>query len=243
VRVGWSVALLAGCSFHHGLAYDAPDIDASPDTPSPAACAADPSLVLCYPFDDMTAPGAQLTSVTWTQSPGGGAVQLDTTSEIFVDNSAITGVTSFEMWLRVDQDVANTSRYGLLDNAVGPDAMSFFLYRTDPNPHQLRCTIGGITMYADVTSFAVGNWFYAACVCDTGTSMTIYVDGVAVGSSAGDCSAGGTFYNQVGFTIGQNNNNNVGVTAPVDNWLVGAIDGVKLWTRALSPAEIAAHVY
>jgi hypothetical protein len=76
-----------------------------------------------------------------------------------------------------------------------------------------------------------GSWYYVACVCDGG-SLKMYVDGTKIGDTAGPCASGGALV-QDGLTIGSNNN---GGPSGVDDWLVGAIDGLRLWDVAL-PAE------
>ncbi len=70
-------------------------------------------------------------------------------------------------------------------------------------------------------------------------AIHIYVDGTSIGATLADCAGGGAFSNPDGFTIGSNNNGGSGVA--VDSWLIGAIDGVKLWNEILSPATICAH--
>jgi hypothetical protein len=226
---------------------DAPPIMASP-------CESDPALLLCFSFDQATLPAslpnegsvsvaAQLTNVTSIASPSGHAARIDTTSEIFVPYaSAAVGMLSMEMWFRVDTDPADGTRAGLFDNAIGPDGMSLFLYRQDPGPHMIRCTFSGETIYFNAPGYTVGDWHHAACVCDATTmTMTMYLDGASIGSNPGTCAPGGDLYDTVGLTIGQNNNNVPGTPAPVDNWLVGAIDGVKLWNVTLTAQQVRSH--
>lgn len=251
----------AACTFRHGnVGLDAPAVDApvdvidaiAIDAPAMSACTPDSHLTLCYSFDAATFPAmmanegtattavAQLTNVTRTMSPAGGAALLDATSEIFVPYTAdVAGIQSIEMWLRIDQDAAaGGGREGLVDsNVASPNNISLFFYNQDPNPHQLRCGLGNAVIVLDAPTFPTAQWLYVACTCDAG-AIHIYVDGTSLGATAADCAGGGAFSNPDGFTIGSNNN---GGPTGVNDWLVGAIDGVKLWNETLSAETVCAH--
>jgi len=237
--------MLAACSFRHGLpgqAMDAasdgaPDVvpDVVPDA-APRFCPADPHLRLCLSFDQDPLPAvlpnegaanvsAQLTNVTG----GGGAAQLGTTSTIYLPYTAeVTNIQAIEVWYRADVDPANTQRMGLVDSNVSPPNISLFFYRVDPT-HQLRCGIGSQTTVWDAT-LAPGTSYHLACLCD-GAGLKMYVDGVLIGDTAGPCASGGAFVAD-GLTIGSNNN---GGPTGVNDWLVGAIDGVRLWDVSTTP--------
>ena len=231
---------LCACSFRHGVSAldaapvdtDAP-IDAAADA-APRFCPADPHLRLCFSFDLDPLPAslanegganvsAQLTNVTRIAHDGGGAAQLDTTSTIYVPYTAeVANIQAIEVWYRADVDPANTARMGLVDSNVSPPNISLFFYRVDPT-HQLRCGLGAQTSVWDAT-LAPGTWYHLACVCDGG-GLRMYVDGTLIGNTAGSCASGGAFVAD-GLTIGSNNN---GGPTGVNDWLVGAIDGVRLW--------------
>lgn len=253
MRLYW-LAFACGCSFQHGvlapadgpLAPDAPP-DASLDAAPPPFCPSDPHLRLCYSFDQSALASmlpnegaamvdASLTNVTRIERGAGGAASLDTTSIIHVPNTPeVTGIQAIEVWYRADVDPANTARMGLVDNNVQPPNISLFMARVDPT-HQLRCGIGGSNSVWDAT-LEVGTWYYVACVCDSGF-LRMYVDGTMVGeTSAAGCASGGAF-TAAGMTIGSNNN---GGPTNVNDWLVGAIDGVRLWDVTLPAETVAAH--
>jgi hypothetical protein len=245
--------LFAGCSFRHGVVEVvddamAPDvaIDAAIDAPPPAFCPSDSHLRLCYSFDPDPLPSslpnqgaatvnAQLTNVMRIAHGTGGAAQLDTTSIIHVPYTAdVTNIQAIELWYRADVDPANTARSGLVDSNVIPPNISLFVARVDPT-HQLRCGLGGANGVWDAT-LVPGTWYYVACVCEAGT-MKIYVDGAKIGeTAAASCTSGGALVS-AGLTIGSNNN---GGPTGVNDWLVGAIDGVRLWDVALTAEMIAA---
>ena len=177
---------------------------------------------------------AKLVNVQQTASPEGNAVVVGATSTISLPFSAdVTGVLSSEVWFRIDSDAADGARAGILDSNVIPPNISMF-WNHSGAAHQLTCGLGNQASVFTVT-VALGAWTYAACTCDAGT-VTLYLDGAPVSIAAGDCGAGGAFVGD-GLTIGSNN---TGAGQPVNDNLVGAIDGVRLWTRVLSPSEIAA---
>jgi len=217
--------------------------DAAGDAAPRPLCAPDSRLPLCFTFDQSPLPAAlanegsaavsaKLTSVSQIASPHGSAVALDVTSTIALPFTGdVAGVLSIEVWFRIDSDVANFARSGLLDSNVLPPNISMFWNRTDPT-HQLSCGIGNQATTFPVT-LAIGAWTYAACTCSGGI-VTLYLDGLLVATAGGDCGAGGGFVAD-GLTIGANN---TGSGQPVNDQLVGAIDGVRLWTQALSASDI-----
>lgn len=248
------VLAVSGCSFRPGdyLAGDANgDRDAMVDTevepdamidapPPPPFCPADAHLRLCFSFDQTTLDGAlpnegaavvsaQLTNVTRIARGDGGAAQLDMTSTIFVPQAAdVTNIQAIEIWYRADSMPANGGRMGLVDSNTSSN-ISLFFYRQDP-AHELRCGIGDATIVWDAT-LATATWTYLACVCEGG-NLKMYVDGVMIGDTPGSCASGGAIVGD-GFTIGSNNNGGAGNA--VNDWLLGAIDGVRLWDQAITP--------
>jgi concanavalin A-like lectin/glucanase superfamily protein len=248
-----ALLVLAACRFHSPFVGDQPGTgdapavahDAAPDggTLAQQLCASDSHLPLCFSFDQSPLPAtlanegyatvsATLTNVQRIASNSGGAALLDTTSSITLPFTAqVGGIYALEVWFRVDTDVANGARAGIADSNVIPPNISMFWSRTDPT-HQLTCGLGNQSSPFVVT-IPIGTWTYVACTCDEGT-VTIYVDGQFVASANGDCSTGGAFVAD-GFTIGANNN---GAGNAVNDWLVGAIDGIRLWTQPLSAEDI-----
>lgn len=250
----WLVAL-AACGFHGPrLADDDASTPVDPDaaigdsttdaSAPPAFCPTDPHLRLCYAFDQAVLPAllpdegaavvdAHLTNVQSMPSPKGRAAKLDATSEIWVPMvTEVTNIQAFEVWFRYDAELAtNGGREGLVDSNVSPPNISLFFYRADPT-HSLRCGLGGQVEVWPAT-LVPAHWYYAACVCDAGM-LTMYLDGVQVGRNAGACASGGGFVMD-GFTIGANNNG--GQPNPTD-WLIGEIDGVRLWDVTLPATRV-----
>lgn len=248
------LAALGGCGFEHGLfvgdatqAIDAP-ADAMVDAPPPPFCTPnEPRLRLCFSFDQVPLTptlanegganvSAMLTNVTRIPvgTGSGGAAQLDATSEIFVPyTTEVSAIRTIEFWFRYDSEPTQSgARMGLVDSNVIPPNISLFMYRNDPS-HQLRCGLGSATVTWDATLMP-NTWFKLACVCD-GTNLKMFVDGAMVGDTPGDCAAGGAFVDTQGFVIGANNN---GGPTGINERLLGAIDGIRLWDTAVIPTQI-----
>jgi hypothetical protein len=266
VRRAWVVAAAMGCAFHRGAALeqgagDGPradtagdsagdaNADASRDAAPGAFCSTDSHLRLCYSFDPNPLPStyanegaavvdAQLTNVTRvTGTNGGGAAQLGNTSEILVaPTTNVTGIHAVELWFRVDTDPAVGSRYGLIDAAGAPNLDMFYYLNATAPLRTIRCGLGSPDdLYTpELGSVAPTPWLYVVCVCETDGTTKMYVDGSLVVSKSEACTGGdiGTY----GLTIGQNSNG----AAPVDSWLIGAFDGIRLWDQPLPAATICA---
>jgi len=250
------LAAIGGCGFQHGqfVGDAAPHdidtdsaVDAMIDAAAPPFCAPnDPHLRLCFSFDQvpftpmLANEGAANVSATLTNvtripvgTGSGGAAQLGATSEIFVPYSAdVSAIRTIEVWYRYDSEpTSNGARMGLVDSNVIPPNISLFFYRADPT-HQLRCGLGNATVTWDAPLMA-GTWLRLSCVCDA-DHMKMFVDGMMVGDTPGDCAAGGAFVSPDGFVIGANNN---GGSADVTEPLLGAIDGIRLWDMPVLPAQ------
>lgn len=246
--------LLGGCGFHAvGKSSDAaslgahdaaPTIDGTPDAPPDAALprfcpTGDTHLRLCFDFDSATLPAsypdegaatssAQLTNVTRIASPLGGAAQLDASSEIYFPmDSAVTGILASEIYFRIDTDaLTNFSREALFDSNLIPPNVSMFVYRNDPD-HDIHCGMGSQNESWTTSAITIGAWHHALCVCANG-NLSLYLDGTNLGDRSGNCDTGGSITSE-GFTIGSNNN---GGPTGVNEQLLGAIDGIRLYDQA-----------
>jgi hypothetical protein len=178
---------------------------------------------------------ATLTNVMATPGQDYGAVEVDTTSEIFIpETPAVTGIVSLEAWFRVDVDPAAGERMGILDTgSTGADPhMSMFYYREQAGIHVLRCEIAKQQLYAPFNAH-VGTWAYAACVCADG-KLRAFGNGQLLAETPGSCTFGAI--GKQGALIGQSTKPN----GDVGDWLVGAIDAVRLWDVPLTDADICA---
>lgn len=217
-------------------------LDAAIDAPAASLplCAPAPNLLVCFSFDADPLPAAlpnegsatlaaALANVGRIARGTGGAALLGNTSQVRVGpSSAATGVVAVEAWVRVDVDPPAGSRIGILDSEATGAPVDLFYYDGSPS-RQLRFELGQ-ALFVDAT-LGLGAWHYLAYVCASNT-LTAYVDGVKVGERAGCAPGVATTY---GLQIGQNNNGNA---ASGNQWLIGAFDGLRLWTAPLSAAAI-----
>lgn len=217
-------------------ATDTTDEDAPADMAF-AYCKADPHLRLCFSFDADPLPtampnegaanvSATLTNVTRGGRAGGGDAELTASSTIYVPyTTEVTGIQSLEIMFRADAPPpANFARIGLLDSNVIPPNISLFWYRNDPG-YQLRCGIGN-ALYTFDAATVLGSWHYVLCTCTAADTLELYLDSTRIGEVANaQCASGGAFVT-AGLTIGSNNN---GGPTGNNEWLVGAVDAVRLW--------------
>ena len=228
---------LSACGFRSPAASDA---GLAPDAPAPPAlCEPDPGLIVCFSFDADPLPAslanegaasiaAQATNVTRTAGQAGGAALFDTTSQLRAPpNDALQGIVSVEAWVRIDADPTGP-RAGILDADATASAVSFFYYNSSP-ARQIRFEVGQQLFVA--RTLELGAWHYLAQVCES-NMLAVYLNGTRIGLGAGCMPAVATTY---GLQIGQNNN---GTNPTGTEHLVGAIDGIRMWTTPLSAAAI-----
>lgn len=216
------------------------------DAPPARFCAASqPHLRMCFSFDQPTLPAslpeegaamtpAQLTNVMRIASPLGGAAKLASDSEIYVPmDSAVSGILASEIWVRVDTDApSNGARETMFDSNEIPPNISMFVYRNDPH-HDLHCGMGSQNESWTTDAFTLTAWHRIACVCANG-NLSLFLDGVDLGDRPGNCGTAGALVSD-GFTIGANNN---GGPTGIDELLIGAIDGIRLWDETPPAAQL-----
>lgn len=245
MRLPVVLALLGGCQFHPHAAGgpldahgdDAP-ADVALDAPPPAFCPQDEHLRMCFSFDQDPLPAslpeegvgtvaATLTDVTSGPSPHGGAAVLGANSSIVVaQDTAVTGILAAEIWFRMDTDApTNFARESMFDSNILPPNISMFVYRNDPH-HDLHCGIGSQSESWTTDAVMLATWHHAECICANG-ALSFYLDGIDLGDRPGGCGTAGALVGD-GFAIGGNNN---GAGQQVNDRLIGAIDGVRLWDQ------------
>jgi hypothetical protein len=148
------------------------------------------------------------------------AATFDDDSEIAVPDSAsldIAGSLSVEIWVRVDA-LPSTGRVGILDK----DGQYSLMIYADGG---YRCNMATVNVFATPV---LGVWTHLACVYD-GAALRLYLDGTEVGSAP----ASGPVLTDNALPMG------LGDTSPdFFEPLAGAIGGVRVWSRALDPAEL-----
>ena len=215
------------------------DIALSPSAGEPVApVEPDPAgLVAHYAFEgDLTDstgshPGAAVGEPQFVSGMVGQAIQLDGARDyVMIESEFELPVYSAALWFRVDggtgeRDVLSvydsTGAHGILLE-VRPDSSLRFLHRAPLG------TGGGTDIFSDYV-YDDGGWYHAALVKSADTA-TLYVDGIAAGSSE-DATEFGQALQRL--TLGVLKHDNL------IRYLPGAVDEVYLYDRALSPAEVA----
>jgi len=230
VRFVVAILMVAGCSFENGKAVDTgsaePDVDAMPESISRTCKYPDSALRLCIEFDDrvftpaatdgspygLDASASQIDEASRGSVPAA-AVRAD--SSLAVAETAMLDISpslTLETWLRVPAYQLAAPIYNAGQYSLGLDGYG-----------RVSCWIGNV---GAVSPQAIGKdtWRHVACVFD-GKVLALYVDG-----SIQRCQArtqpiptAGT----AGTKLGEN--------------LVGDIDDVRIYARALAGTEICSH--
>ena len=182
--------------------------------------------------------GTLQSGASWTTGKvGASAVSLNGTSTAWVDipNTVITTSQSYTVaaWVKLN----NVTGYQSLVGIDGTLASPFYL-QTDGGTGMFRFAMTngdtsapGFTNIEGVTP-VVGTWYRLVGVYDkTANTMTFYVNGVSQGSVTAPTSWAATGHTAIGRA--QYNG------AQVD-FVNGAIDDVRFYSRALSAAEVSA---
>jgi hypothetical protein len=258
---GTSIAIFAGCGLdvigtRHPDASeapgksDAPEVDAPATVPSPTSIGSeaatdagldgidgtaltpgcdpsDPTLMLCLDFEDgvrdlssHAQPVDVAGSITYAAGPHGRAAVLTTTSRLHVANGTAWTYSALSIEMRVSplELPASGARAGLLDKDF---AFGLFLHPDGV----VDCFM---TAHVSAGVASIGKWTALACV-DDGTNVVLYADGAQVASAA---VAGSLPLSGELVAIGGN--------SPDGEPFIGRIDDVRVFSRALTPSEIAA---
>ncbi len=251
MRSGFLVLALVGCGFDApDLAVDgpvgpdaAPEIlDGAPTEPDgsarPVCDPAASGLLVCFSFTTLTSPianegtlasaDATASGVTQEMRDGAPAVGISAASSIRIPgNTGIAGIRTIEMVVRIAAEPAVAEQFGLVDV---PGAASLFYQRFEDRRSIRFSATPLVELEATLPS---GTWVHLARVCGTDGMLRGYVDGVERVAEEG-CVAGSAGSNAV--AIGQNEDGGT----PTDHTL-GAIDDVRIWSRALDAGELSAR--
>lgn len=201
-------------------------VDADADARIPGPCE-DPAMILCMGFDNALVDEAhaqrvdQSGKVSFVAGVAGEAALLDNTSQISVPDGPLWAYSSLtvEMWVRRDTPPAGGGRAGLLDK---DNSFGIFTYADGT----VSCLMSG-TATGPVFGSAPA-WVHVACVND-GSTVKLYANGVIKASASA-----GTVNQTTALAAIGNNSPNFG--SP----LIGAVDVLRVYSRAKSAAEIAA---
>ena len=248
--------LHSNCSGCHrpGEATQAPmDFRFATPTPQMNACDVTPvfgtlgvpnsspaGVVAAYGFEDgVVATDASgngnngvISGAAWTPAGRlGGALSFDGIDDrVTVPDAASLDLTSgmtLEAWVQPTAAAANDWRTVILKEA-GND-LAYALYASGPaGPPEGYVTGGGTTGVTGSDSLPLGTWTHLALTYD-GTALRLYRNGVAIGTQ-----------NRTGAIATSTNPLQIGGNAVWGEYFRGLIDEVRVYNRALAPAEIAA---
>ena len=216
------------------MATSVPPRDAAPPPPPPLArvsCPSDQeSLRLCLRFEDSVSDESQhgrdldVEDVAFeTGAPGAGrAARLGPDSTIRVpdnDGLDLQSVT-VEAWIKLDRLPSSGARFGIVDKEA---RYGMFVLSNGA----LACSARGATAMAS-GAIAPGQWVSIACVAST-SEVSVWVAGTR---RAGAAAAPTPAPALSGLAIGGN--------MPSGDPLIGAVDNLRIWSRALGDSEICA---
>jgi len=157
----------------------------------------------------------------------GTAIELNgSTQYVTSGRSLLNNLNQFTItgWIYFDSLTADRSFFGQ------NDVVEFGINGADGQIH--LWTAGGGSFYVGGT-LSSGRWVHIAAVGD-GTSISAYVDGTLVHMESSSIGSGTYGRSSDPFKIGE------GVYSPTGDHLDGRVDDVRVYSRALCPAEIEA---
>lgn len=236
--------LLAGCG---RFGFEAHGADAPPDGASCATC--DQGLIARWKLDETSGSiahddigghdGTLMQTTAWG-APGivGDALSLQFgyVQSTWDLPAAAPSAFTVAMWIKLDPQTMSYDRFFSSFFYTSQDGDSGALLMDNDERDGLRCApfIGGGFHYVEIPHVVtIGAWQHIACMYD-GQSVTAYVQG----SQVGTIPVSGTFGSSASYPVV--------IGASVDsmaNWENDAymlVDDVRVYNRALSPAELAA---
>lgn len=141
---------------------------------------------------------------------------------------------TLEVWIKTDQNHFNAGIAGKW-NSTPTTGEQFVLQIASANNLNFHVKNGSVQDMVTVFSINDNNWHHIAGVF-SGDSLFVYKDGMLIQAKA--YSGVIPSFDQP-FEIGRYARGFAGS----QNYFIGLIDDVRLWNRALSPAEINSHMY
>lgn len=202
-------------------------IDAGVDAGTPFCDAADPSLLVCFRFenqilDESSHAVAPMSSmVSYVAGVRGQAASFTPPSgQITLPNLPLWNVANVtvEAWVDPRSLPRSGARAGILDS---DGRYGVFVY----DPGTIDCLVQGVHLVGPV--LAVNQWTHVACTYD-GATVTEYVNGTARGTAP------------LGAAGSSNGTTCIGANSPSGDPFDGAIDELRVFSVARSAAQIAA---
>jgi hypothetical protein len=174
--------------------------------------------------------------VTWTTGRIGAAVNMDGANDyIALPQLVVTGSSmTLAAWVKNSSFPSGVNqRFISKANGATEDSTYWMLGLTNNGQNRLRFRLraGGetTTLIAATGTLQLNVWYHAAATYD-GTTMRLYLNGTEVGSVAKSGS----------LSRGSDVAVNIGRSPEGSNYLRGAIDDVRIYSSALTPAEVTA---
>lgn len=183
--------------------------------------------------DSASSNNGTATSVTFSTANGKineGAGGMTTASKIEVADAANlspTSAISFSFWTKI---TATTNQYHTFI-AKGNVAQYIFRVEGPTGKYELYLKLGGtLRVVRSTSTVSAGNWVHVAATYD-GSTMTMYVNGTSEATASFSGSIGtGSAVLGIGMDITDGGSN---------VHLIGAIDEVGMWSRALTSGEVS----
>lgn len=163
-------------------------------------------------------------SATWIDGKYGKALSLDGNGYVETENFNMKNLTAITIagWLNVAAGSGTFLEKGNLDDLL--------IFWGSDGRLSANIWISGTQRVADVTESLTGvGWKFVTVTWESGNPIRVYMDGVLKTQSA---SYGGTIDNQ-------NSSLRLGSWKNGNNPLIGAVDDVRIFNRALSQFEVA----
>lgn len=209
----------------------------------PAAAAAVPGLVAAYGFEEGsgstaldasgTGSSGTVSGATWTASGRhGGALSFDGVDDrVDVPHSAALALTTgmtVEAWVRP----SSTAGWRTVAMKARSNGLSYALYASgsSPRPSAYLNSGGGDVGTVGPTSLPPGSWVHLTSTYD-GATARLFVDGVQVAQRA-----------QSGPLASSPGSLSIGGNVVWGEWFAGLLDEVRIYSRALTAAEIMADM-
>jgi concanavalin A-like lectin/glucanase superfamily protein len=211
-------------------------------------CSADPTLVGCYRFEAASPPSllkdespahndGMIDGVSYPAGHEGAALKLSSASRVTIPESPSLDVTSLtlEMWVMPDTVAGAGALVGLFDNN---QQYGLFLQSQNIVTCLIRTVLQNGPQLNTSVPIAIGRWTHLACTYDEVARVgRVFVDGAPVVVAPSPDPAINTTGTD-GSALGADS---PCPSKPCGSSFSGSIDSLRIWKRALPPAEICAH--
>jgi len=173
---------------------------------------------------------------TWTTGRNSAAVSMDGVNDyISLPSLEVTGsALTVSAWVKNSSFPSGVAQRFISKAVDGTESQTYWMLgqiNNGQNRLHFRLRAGGATttLIASTGNLPLNTWYHAAATYD-GSNMRLFLNGVQVGSVA----------KSGPLSSGPNVAVNIGRSPEGSNYLSGAIDDVRIYSSALTSAEVAA---